>query len=601
MTGVRRLCGKLAVALTALTAFLLPVKFGGLSGLPEAPGFYPSGAFEWLIVTWPAPLFPLFSGILLLLCVLGVGARRFSPRLRWFAALWAAGPILGVLLSAISLFAAPSGEGRDFFWNHAAHWCGLSAWCLCVTLLLADDPRRRRILIGAMLCGTFFSVLSGWHQYFWGFEETRRFFADAAAHGAVEVGEQLRIKLEDDRVYSTFSSCNNFAGFLLLSGALLVSGAVKFGDRFEPRRLSRRLFGVVAAVLTFGLLPLTRSRGALLCALLAALGAFLASRLPRRAKVAAAVVSALALLGGAWYVKCAGRGFSSGAERLDYHVTIARLVAAHPLSGCGWHGFFREHMRVKRTATDEAAHDPHDFIAAFAAAGGVPAGIIALAAFLFPLCFVFRGYGSAPPWRKAAVWGVAAFSLHMLMEMDHLVPGSVAAFLLILASLLVPDEPAPEAAVRLGRVSLLAGGVLLSALALFVGFRQLEREFFFARFCSIAEPEPGSTWVPPSVGRVEAALGEALRARPGSPFVLDKAADFHAAFGDPRRAEELYRQSLAAGGPRPGPFWRLGNLLERCGRRAEAEACRDEAVRLFPAKYRPLRDRIRHSSEASAK
>ncbi|MBQ6352725.1 MAG: O-antigen ligase family protein, partial [Lentisphaeria bacterium] len=360
------------------------------------------------------------------------------------------------------------------------------------------------------------------------------------------------------------------------------------GDRFEPRRLSRWLFGVAAAGLTFGLLPLTRSRGALLCALVAALGAFFASRLPRRAKIAAAIAAGLVLVAGAWYVHRAGRGFSSGAERLDYLATTAKLVAAHPLTGSGWNGFFRAHMRVKSTGTDEAAHDPHNFVAAFAAAGGIPAALVALAAFAIPFGFIFRRYRSAPPWRRAAAWGVAAFSLHMLMEMDYLVPGSVAAYLLLAASLLVPDDPAPpEKPSRTARVLRVAVILLLCGVYFVYPVRNLRGDLAYARFCAVVVPEPGTRWLPPAPERIEADLRNVrdLGLVPDSPFPLEKAADCCAAIGLPKSARQLLLAALRAGGERPGVYRKLAELAERAGDAEAADRCRRKAHELFPAKY----------------
>ena len=589
MTRFRQICGRIAVALTALTAFLLPVKFGGIAGLPELPGYYPPGLLDWLIVSWPITLLPLFAGIAQIPTLYGTELRRNPWRVKLFSVLWLCGPLLAAWWGfENSSASAGVGEAAAFGWSHLMHWWGLAVWGVCVLLLLADDPRRRRILIGALLCGTFVSVLNGWYQYLWGFAETRRYYAELEAAGGVEVGEQLWIKLNDDRVFATFASCNGFAGFLLLAGALLVVGAVKLGDRFEPRRLSRRIFGVAAAVLTFGLLPLTRSRGALLCALAAALGAFFASRLPKKAKFAAAFAAVLLLVAGAWYVHRAGRGFSSGAERLDYLATAAKLVAAHPVTGSGWNGFFREHMRVKSTGTDEAAHDPHHFVAAFAAAGGVPAGMIALAAFVLPFFFIFRNYRAAPPWRKAAVWGIAAFSLHMLMEMDYLVPGSVAAYLLLAISLLVPDEAAPPKQMpKFLRVLWLVYIPILCGVLLIFPVLNLRGDLAYARFCAVVVPEPGTRWIPPAPERIDAELDNVrnLSLVPSSPFPLEKAAECCAAIGLPNQARKLLREALSEGGERPGVYRKLADLAERAGDADEARHCRRRAHELFPAKY----------------
>jgi len=581
MKSLREIALLLAVVLTTLTAFLLPLKFGGIAGMIEVPGFYPPGVFDWLIVTWPAPLFPVVAGVLLLLTVLG-GAWRLPQSKGQLAvtALW------GAILPFVALFGVGNAASPGLNTAVGAHYLGVGAWCWCAGLLMRADPRNRERFFAALAWGTLLAALSGWHQYFWGFDETRRFFAEAAAKGGTALGEQLQIKLDDDRVYSTFSSCNNFAGFLLLAGAGATYCFFRLGDRFEPRKLSRRLFGGIVLVLTFGLIPLTRSRGALLCALAIGMAALFASRLSRKIKVAAAVAAAVVLLGGAWYVQHAGRGFSSSAERLDYLATVARITFAHPWAGAGWDGFFREHMRTKRSSTDEAAHDPHNFFASFNAATGLPGALIAFAVFAVPFCFLWRDRKKRDALGRCAAWGCVAFALHMLMEVDYLVPGALAAFTLLLLVALSPGETGER--VETPKRDLASGivAVLLALGALCSGVRTISADAALARFTTVVEPEPGLPWRPPTMERLDAALAEVQKHFPNAAFVLDKAADCCIAQGELARGEALLTDSLhAGGGPRPGTYWRLAELCERQGRRDEAKKYRLKAAELFPAKY----------------
>ena len=583
MKPLRQIALRLAVALTTLTAFLLPVKFGGIAGLIEVPGFYPPGVFDWLIVSWPAPLFPVVAGVLLFLTVLG-GAWRLpqSKGQIAVAALW------GAVLPFAALLGACNTASPGLNTAVAAHYFGVGAWCWCAGLLMRADPRNRERFFTALAWGTLIAALSGWHQYFWGFDETRRFFAEAAAKGGVEVGIQLQIKLDDDRVYSTVSSCNSFAGFLLLAGAGAVYCFYRLGDKVEPRKLSRRLFGGIVLALIFGLIPLTRSRGALLCALVIGMAALFASRLSRKIKIAAAVAAALVLLGGAWYVQRAGRGFSSTAERFDYLATVARITFAHPWAGAGWDGFFREHMRTKHSSTDEAAHDPHNFFAAFNAAAGLPGALLAFAVFAVPFYFLWRERKKRDALGRCAAWGCVAFGLHMLMEVDYLVPGALGAFTLLLLVALYPGETGERAATPKRDFAAGIVAVLLALAALGIGLKALAADAALARFTAVVEPEPGLPWQPPTMERLEAELAEVQKHLPDAAFVLDKAADCCIAQGEFARGEALLRSSLrAAGGPRPGTYWRLAELCGRQGRRDEAEKYRSKAAELFPAKYLP--------------
>ena len=59
MTPLRHGMSRLAVRFAALTAFLLPLKFGGLAGVPELSSFYPPGVLDWLVVSWPVQFFPV--------------------------------------------------------------------------------------------------------------------------------------------------------------------------------------------------------------------------------------------------------------------------------------------------------------------------------------------------------------------------------------------------------------------------------------------------------------------------------------------------------------------------------------------------------------
>ena len=583
MKGARRLCLKLAVVMTAFTAFLLPLKFGGITGLAEVPGTFPSGLTQWVIFSsYPTEIFTILCGALLVLTLLGGAVRRpVSRELRIMLWLWGAALPLAVLPGFVNTAV------RDYAYVQLAHWLGIGAWCRATALLIADDPRLKRLFVGALLAGFLLSVLSGWHLYFWGFAETRRYFAEQAAAGAVRIDQQLQIKLDDDRVYATFTSCNAFAGFLILVGAAFAVAVGKFGERFEPRKVSKWLFAGGAAVLTLGILPLTRSRGALLCALLAGLGAFLCSRLPRAAKLAVLALFVAAGIGGAWYVHRAGRGFSSGVERMDYLRTVAHLTAAHPFVGAGWDGFFREHMRIKFTTSDESAHDPHNFVASFSSQGGVLPGVLALAALALPLWALFRRYRAFDPWRRAVCWGCAAAALHMLMEMDYLVPAQLAAFWLLAVSALTGDEGAPESVAEPAsrRYAAVSAAALSALLTLWTGIFVLRGDLAFARFSALVRPEPGERWIAPSESEIALELAEARRRRQHLPFILEQLADYRMNFGAAAEAEQLLRESLELSGPRPAPYAKLAELKYRSGDTAAASRHWRKAHELFPAKY----------------
>lgn len=162
--------------------------------------------------------------------------------------------------------------------------------------------------------------------------------------------------------------------------------------------------------------------------------------------IAAAV---LVIAGGALYIHHRGRGFGSMEERVDYLRTSFRMVLEHPLTGHGWGGFFYRHMQLKSSDTDESAHDPHNLIASFATQAGIPAGLLAAAAFLYPLWLLGkrvrrlrREPGRSRDWfPEMAFWGEIAFLLHALMDVDLAIPANMAAAGMVVVAALT--EPVP--------------------------------------------------------------------------------------------------------------------------------------------------------------
>ena len=69
---------KMAEGAFLLLTFLLPLKFGTLTGLPEAASYFPPDWVDYLFISWPASGFGIFSGIVLLLTALAFAALALS-------------------------------------------------------------------------------------------------------------------------------------------------------------------------------------------------------------------------------------------------------------------------------------------------------------------------------------------------------------------------------------------------------------------------------------------------------------------------------------------------------------------------------------------
>ena len=430
--------------------FLLPLKFGSLAVLPEATSFYPGDLFSWLIINWPAHSFGIFSGVALFaaLVVFAPGMRPLRTSGGATALLWSFGLVL------VSLIGWINAATIDYAVGETIHLAGIGAYVLAVRLWLRNRPEERRWFCAALAAGACWLIYSGLSQYFVGFAETREFVEKQIAEG-IPISHVMVAKINDDRVFATFVSCNVLAGYLLLLLPVTLYAVWRFAGHFEPVRLSRILLcGLVFSGLAAVLL-LTRSRAAFLAALLTA-GAF-AMTLPKRRiyRCIPVVVLALAIVGGAIYIHRAGRGFGSMAERVDYLRSSVKMIAEKPLAGHGWGGFFYRHMELKTTGTDESAHDPHNLVMAFASQTGVIGGAVALAAVLLPLFWlgrrIFRRGGEETPeegadgFARAVFWGECAFLLHAHMDVDLQIPASMAAAGAMLVAAL-PEASAQMAA-----------------------------------------------------------------------------------------------------------------------------------------------------------
>lgn len=575
--------------------FLLPLKFGSLAVLPEATSFYPGDLFSWLIINWPAHSFGIFSGVALFaaLVVFAPGMRPLRTSGGATALLWSFGLVL------VSLIGWINAATIDYAVGETIHLAGIGAYVLAVRLWLRNRPEERRWFCAALAAGACWLIYSGLSQYFVGFAETREFVEKQIAEG-IPISHVMVAKINDDRVFATFVSCNVLAGYLLLLLPVTLYAVWRFAGHFEPVRLSRILLcGLVFSGLVAVLL-LTRSRAAFLAALLTA-GAF-AMTLPKRRiyRCIPVVVLALAIVGGAIYIHRAGRGFGSMAERVDYLRSSVKMIAEKPLAGHGWGGFFYRHMELKTTGTDESAHDPHNLVMAFASQTGVIGGAMALAAVLLPLFWlgrrIFRRGGEETPeegadgFARAVFWGECAFLLHAHMDVDLQIPASMAAAGAMLVAAL-PEAAAQMAARGRRRWLLVAAGMLLAAVAAMGNILWLRAEMAYDRLITLARPQSAQDRLRPvSDAEVVKALREAVALRPGSPFPWEIAGDYFWSRRDGAMAEKCYREAARCTPDRASLYRRFFDLEMARGNRAAAAKHLRRMLELFPSnpKYQAL-------------
>lgn len=571
----------IAGGVLGLLTFLLPLKFASLAVMPEATSFFPGYWSAYLFdITWPAQGFGIASGVALVLALAAFG--RKSP-------VAAASPMgRSMLLLALGLpLAALPGLIRcntpDYGIWEISHLVGIGAYLWAVYLVLARRPEWRNFYIGVVVAAAFLVVYSGLRQYFVGFEEMREFARQQYKDG-IALGGVMNAKLEDDRVFATFASCNVLAGYLILLLPVAGYALWRAGDRFEPQKISRPLLAGIIVVLLAVVLFLTRGRGALLAAVLAAGGFAVTLPMRRTVRLGLLGLAFLAIVGGVVFARYLGRGFGSVEERLDYLRTTAIMAAESPLVGEGWGGFFYRHMLVKTTETDEAAHDPHNIVASFSTQAGVPAGLLAAFALLYPLAALGRRIyrKEADGMAQAIFWGEVAFLLHALMDVDLQIPANMALSGGLLLAAFASPAPPPERLKQL-RIPQLLVGLLLGVAAFGGSYYVLRAEIAYDKLLSMIQPQTADDLsMRPTPDRVARALETAVALRPYSPFPWESAGDFYLAMQDYAAAEHCFVEAQKRTTARPSTFERLSRIERARGNRERAGQLLLEAVRRFP-------------------
>ena len=580
---------KLVTFLLLLFTFLLPLKFGGIVGVPEATGLFTDELFAYLIITWPIFLFPVLSGIILLLSIFAFPLRELS--LKTDNALLVT--IFWVLLAFTSLMGIVNSTVWDFVIMQLTHLLGLAAYVLALYLFLKYRPGARRMLIGAVFAGVVVSVYLGLEQYFSGFEEMREFIKKQEALG-IKGGGDVKARIFDDRLHTPFIGSNSLAGYLLLTAPLTLVVLWNLCARIDPPKVARLVFvPLVAACLVFVFLQ-TKARGAFLSLVLAS-GVFIVIfPVKKWLRLVVVIAAPLAVVGGAFYIYKYGRGFESMIVRVDYIRISIELFFKQPLFGTGWGDFFYDYMRLKTVVSKEAPHTPHNMLMAFGGQAGILALVAAMGALFYPLWSAFRkvrelvSKHSYMCEKVALFFGFTAFVFHSMLDIDLQVPGliSIAAAVALLLVIPVENEPAVEEKqvswcwrVPVYMIVLV---VVLGAIA--GGWHLTRSEYVYSKLCDLCKPT-GKTpreIMNTSAWEVNEKLQAAIKARPYSPFPYSSAGAFYMGTRRFEDAEKCYRKALELAPESAAYYFRIFCLLQERGQHEQAKKYLRKACGLFP-------------------
>lgn len=583
----------IAEAFAVLLVFLLPLKFGAIVGIPAITMIYWRELFPMVISPWPSTLFPLCSAILLLVTVLCVPKNPFCSMKGMYALFW-------LILAGLSPLGA---FGADVVVNYPMHmipYCfGLAAFAMSLAVILDYRPSFANRIFGAAALAGIFSLFSGLNQYFSGFDMTLEQVKQMEAAYGVLFQQNLKNRLMEQRISADFSACNAYAGYLLLMIPILLASLWKLGRNVTPPLLSRMLFTIPAFFAAMFVLVKTGSRGAVLSGGAMLVLCFLCMNLPKKLRYGFLALIPVGL-GGFALLLALGRGMKSMIFRFDYFQAAFRMMLDSPLTGKGWGGFLQHYLTMKYLVNDEAPNSPHNFVLTIGSQLGVFAFLIAVALVLFAFWGCGRylrrhslkdAFGDDAVVKTAAVYGLAAWTLHAMMEVSFETPGSMGLAIAVCLAVFsmkenAPGEPPVPEHPRIWKSVFVLSSVVLIVCSLTTGWILVRFELVYEQLNNLLDPryqDPAERAVPPEPDEVLRAMQACDSVAPESPFQVMNVMNYYAARRDPVNAEKYLELSLKRAPKMSSLYFRKYKLLsEDPARSAEAMAALETARKLSP-------------------
>lgn len=586
---------KFVIALILLFTFLLPLKFGGIVGVPEATGLFTDQLGAYIIITWPIFLFPLISGILLLLALLAFPFKTVSfgkDKTLVIASLW-------TLLAFASLLGVINATVWDFVIMELTHLFGLAAYVIAVYLLLKNVPKAGTMLITSILAGLVITVYLGMEQYFVGFAEMREYIVEREKTG-ISGHADLRARIFDDRVHAPFTSSNSLAGYLLLTIPLCLVTLWKLCAKVEPPKTARLIFIPIVAACLFFVFFITKGRGAVLSLILTG-GVFIVFfPVKKWLRWTVIILAPLMVIAGVVYIYKFGRGFESMKVRVDYIWVSIKLLFKHPFGGTGWGDFFYDYMKIKTIQSKEAPHTPHNLFLALGGQAGILALLASVGALFYPLWIGAKKVRSLIAEHDymqedvALLFGLIAFLFHAMMDVDLQIPALIATAGVITLLVTMPVEQESESSKPLRRILACFVALSVAAGAILGGWHLISSEYVFSKLtdtCALSGKTPEEI-MKTNPYEVSQKLEAALKARPYSPFPYSSAGAFYMGTRRFDRAEFCYKKALKLAPDCAAYYFRLFLIQDSQGRKKEAIENLLKAYELFPKnpKYKLVKE-----------
>ncbi|OGV36115.1 MAG: hypothetical protein A2020_03370 [Lentisphaerae bacterium GWF2_45_14] len=569
-----------------LLAFLMPLKFGGLAAIPETTTLYLPDFFSWVLISWPTAAFSLFSGILLIMTttLLPFPPGEFTPSFKTalLSALLALVSIVGIMASSCTIYA----------WLQILHLFGIAAFACAAFRLIAFAPYMKSYIVWAVIAGALLSSFEGLYQLLYGFEETKNFIYEQELRTGIKYASgNLKTRLSETRVFGFFSLCNSFAGHLILTIPLVFWGLCEICKKAKQPISSGFILITPVILFMLTMLYFTGSRAAVLALMLACGLCVIVFPFDRRLRIAGVIFGTVTLLAGIIYVKYSSRGFLSMTVRFDYFEAAWKIFMHNPLIGTGWGDFFHEYMNIKTVISDEAPHDPHNFILSFASQTGI-AGLVVSTLFLFYPAFAllkaarakgkaFRGLFSL---EGMVFVGWTAWVLHALSDINIQVPGTIGTALVMVFAALAPQDNIQEYKRKPHKYLWTLLCIFIALSSIYGSWLTIKAETAFYELQELCDyrlktPEEFSKI---SIDEVNRTLYRTVNLVPSSPFPWAAAADFMWMKKRPDLTLMYYKNANKLSPERPSFYFRLYLFNRMLGNYDEAAKNLKKAKELFP-------------------
>ncbi len=576
------------------TVLLAPLKMGAMI-LPGVPQGIPQNGMELVLNTLPVPWLALGSGVLFALSLIAYGAKFcWNWRLPVVRLL-----ILWMLLPLAALIGFVNADSLENPVIELEYTLFLSSFAGAFAMCLygANGDFRRKAL-NCICIGTILTAFCGVYQYFFGFEDMKNFIAKQEKNG-IYIAPELKARALDVRTFATFTFASALAGMFALAGALTASCAWNCGKKFDPPKVSQRVFLFFTVVLCGGIFLTTKGRSAFLAVTAAAALCGFVFIKSRKLKVLVAAGAALVIVLGACYIHYAGRGFGSMTERVGYLKSTCQMIVEHPFCGGGWGGFTYHHALNKNFGNEELAKDPHNFVASFASQTGIFGGALTLLLMAYGLAAAYKNLKKEFSAEKLAIFfGLSAFSLHMLMDLDWQVAGLMIwyAVMTFCGAVDAADAEAKTTPAAAGYAALSLCGVT-ALLTCIGGVHWSMTDKLHYELLDAAGQHPGAPTQVQNSYVVEEKVHRVLRLAPYSHSVYMVWANDALRRMDLNSAEARYNKVMEMTPRSSAVYDRLGDVYKLRGDELKAAEYYDKADKLFPYKKIFFEERRRKENQ----